>query len=851
MLRATFKSLLSRKARLLLSGIAIILGVTFITGSLVMRASFSTSIEGMFTTAFESVDVQVSSDGTNAATGQPNPIPEDVVGKVSSVEGVSSATGLVSDATNTVVVIDKNGKAIPAFGAPTIASNWTGVEAPMEIREGAGPVADDEIAISASLADSTGYKLGDQFPVISSITSEQKSFKVSGIVGYTGGRDTLGGEKTMWFTTPAAQTLVMGTTGSFTNIDVKAASGVSDEALRDRISGALGSSYKVQTGEDLAKEISGQFDEILGAFNNILIAFGAVAVFVSIFLIINTFSIIVAQRTRELALFRAMGAGRGQVINSVLLEALIIGVLAGVVGLGLGILVGWGGTAALGGLFGGMDATLAVPTSAIVSALAIGIIVTMLAAVFPAIRASRIPPIAALRDAANAERSVLPFGILGGIFLIGGGGLLTWALTGNAGDNRLMVMGGGILALFIGAVIFTPVIARPLVSVIGRIMSWSMPGKLGRRNSGRNPRRTAITATALMIGVTLVTAIGVLGSSAQASIDKYFANSVKADLMIGSAAPSSVIPSFKTEVLGEMKAVPGVKLVVGAWMDLGATVDGRDSQVLAVDDLAGQNYMFATKSKEGNTSTLGPNDVVIDSGTAEQENLKIGDTVDIGFTGHDAVKKTFTVTGITEAGAEGGGAYTISSVNADQFGTKNPIQAYVELDDDADTQQVTDQINTLLADNPLVTVNDVSALSDQIKQIFDIILTIVQVLLIVAMGIAVIGVVNTLTLSVLERTRELGLLRAVGMTKSQVTGMVTVESVVISVFGAILGLAVGAGLGIAAQQALKDQFLDTLAMPWNTMAFYLVAGVVIGVLAALIPAYRANKLNVLRAISYE
>ncbi|GIG69592.1 ABC transporter permease [Phytomonospora endophytica] len=850
MLRATFKSLLSRKARLLLSGIAIILGVTFITGSLVMRASFSTSIEGMFTTAFESVDVQISSEGTNAATGQPNPIPESVVAQVATVDGVESATGLVSDAANTVVVIDKNGKAIPAFGAPTIASNWTGVEDPMELREGAGPAADDEIAISASLADSTGYKLGEQFPVISSITSEQQSFKITGIVGYTGGRDTLGGEKTMWFTTPAAQTLVMGTTGAFTNIDVKAASGVDDNTLRDRIGAELGSSFKVQTGEDLAKEISGQFDEILGAFNNILIAFGAVAVFVSIFLIINTFSIIVAQRTRELALFRAMGAGRGQVINSVLLEAAIIGVLAGVVGLGLGVLVGWGGTAALGGLFGGMDATLSVPTSAIVSALAIGIVVTMLAAVFPAIRASRIPPIAALRDAANAERSVLPFGIIGGVFLLLGGGLLTWALTGNAGDNRLMVMGGGILSLFIGAVIFTPVIARPLVSVIGRIMSWSMPGKLGRRNSGRNPRRTAITATALMIGVTLVTAIGVLGSSAQASIDKYFENSVKADLVIGSAAPSTTIPSFKTEILGEMKAVPGVKLVVGAWADLGATINGEIVSVIAVDDLAGQNHMFATKTDQGNTDTLGPNDVVINTDTAKAENLKLGDKVEIKLTG-SPTPKSFTVSGITESGGEGGGGYTISSVNAEQFTTKNPIQAFVELDDGADTQQVTDQINTLLADNPLITVNDVSALSDQIKQIFDIILTIVQVLLIVAMGIAVIGVVNTLTLSVLERTRELGLLRAVGMTKSQVTGMVTVESVVISVFGAILGLAVGAGLGIAAQQALKDQFLDTLAMPWNTMAFYLVAGVVIGVLAALIPAYRANKLNVLRAISYE
>ncbi|MEV0647255.1 FtsX-like permease family protein [Phytomonospora sp. NPDC050363] len=850
MLRATFKSLLSRKARLLLSGIAIILGVAFITGSLVMRASFGSSIESMFTTAFESVDVQVTSENSNPVTGQPDPIPESVVSQVQSVEGVSGATGLVSDAANTVVVIDKNGKAIPAFGAPTIASNWTGVEDPLEIREGAGPTADGEIAISASLADSTGYAVGDQFPVISTVTSEQTAYKVVGVVGYTGGRDTLGGEKTMWFTTTDAQNLVMGKTGAFTNIDVKAASGVSDNDLRDRIGAELGSSYKVQTGDDLAKEISGQFDELLGAFNNILLVFGGVAVLVSIFLIINTFSIIVAQRTRELALFRAMGAGRGQVINSVLLEAAIIGVLAGIVGLALGVLVGWGGTAALGGLFGGMDATLAIPPSAIISALVIGVVVTMLAAVFPAIRASRIPPIAALRDAANAERSVLPFGIAGGIFLVLGGGMLTLALTGNAGDNRLAMMGGALFALFIGAVVFTPVIARPLVSVIGRLMSWSMPGKLGRRNSGRNPRRTAITAAALMIGVTLVTAIGVLSASAQASIDKYFENSVKADLMIGAAAPAGPPPTFKPELLGEMKSVPGVNIVVGAWVDFGAKRGTEDVLVQATDDLAGMNYMFAAKPVEGNTTTLGPNDLVINKMAAEQFGLKLGDTVPLKFSAAESAKD-FTVTGITEVSTDGSATWTVASSNAEQFTTSNPMQAYVELDEGADTQQVTDQINTLLADNPLVTVNDVSALSDQIKAIFDIISTVFQVLLIVAMGIAVIGVVNTLTLSVLERTRELGLLRAVGMKKGQVTGMVAVESVVISVFGAILGLAVGAGLGIAAQQALKDQFIDVLALPWTTMAFYLVAAVVIGVLAALIPAYRANKLNVLRAISYE
>ncbi|GLZ79117.1 membrane protein [Actinorhabdospora filicis] len=851
MLRATFKSLMSRKARLFLSAIAIILGVMFIAGSLVLRSSFGASIESMFTTAFESVDVQVTSAKTNETTQQPEAIPESVLAQLAGVKGVEGTPkGLVTDGAGVVQVVDKNGKVAPGFGAPTIAANWVGADDPIEMREGSGPVSDDQVALSANLAEANGLKVGDKFTVISLLDSSGKqTFTVSGVFGFTGGRDTLGGEKTMYFTTPVAQRLVLDKTGVFTSIDVKAAPGTTDEQLRDNVKAALGGDYKVQTGEELAKSVSDQFGTVLDAFNYVLIAFGSIAVLVSIFLIINTFSIIVAQRTRELALFRAMGAARGQVLGSVLLEALFIGVIAGVFGLGLGILAGWGGTAVLGNLFGGqLTAELSVPVGAVIASLVIGIGVTILAALFPAIRASRIPPIAALRDAANAIRPVWPFAVAGGLFLVPGAALVIWQLSIK--EATLGVFATGIGLLFIGAILATPLIARPFVSLIGRLMSWSIPGKLGRLNSGRNPRRTSITAVALMIGVTLITAIGVLAASVQASFDKFLETSLKADVLIAGTAPSQVPPTFDEKILGEAKQVQGVDKVAGVWFDGAAKLNGKDVFVQATDDLPAMTYMLGQKMHEGSGSLGSGTDLVVNQAVAKEYGLSLGGSATITFSG-DPAPRTFTVSGIIASGDSDDPAIYVSSADAQYFPLKSPVQAFIAFGDGADKKAVTDKLNDLLADNPLVTVADVSAIGDQMKSIIDIMLTVIQVLLLLAMFIAVIGVINTLTLSVLERTRELGMLRAVGFSRSQVSGMVTVESVVISLFGALLGIGVGVGLGVLGQRALKNDFVTELALPWGTIAGYLIAAIVIGVLAALIPAYRANRLNVLKAISYE
>ncbi|TQL75061.1 putative ABC transport system permease protein [Stackebrandtia endophytica] len=849
MLRATFKSLMSRKARLLLSGIAVILGATFISGALVLNSSLGKTVESMFSTVYDTVDIQVSPAEQNPFGG-PSPVPAEVVDQVGDVDGVAEATGLVQDGSGIIRIVGKNGKVIPAFGAPVIGINWTPIEDPAELREGREPLADDEVVVNQALLNATGYKVGEELPLIT-VNSEVTEFTIVGSVGYSGGRDSIAGEQSIMFTLDAARANLMTEPDAFTVIDVKTEDGTDLTEVRDAIAAQLGDQYQVQTGEDLAAEQTEMFSALLSVFNYLLLGFGAVALIVSVFLIINTFSIIVAQRTRELALFRAMGAGRGQITGSVLLEAFIIGLLSGLLGLAFGIGLGYLGTVAMSSSAGeSMTAELAVPMSAVLAAMGVGIGVTMLAALLPAINASRVPPIAALREASSTVRPVKLFAILGGLLLALGGTGLVLSLTEQlgGGDDRILSTFASLGVIFIGAIVFTPVVAKPLVSLIGAIMSWSMPGKLGRRNSSRNPRRTAITASALMIGITLVTAVGVLFSSAQASIAKFFENTMSADILITGTQTGQAIPTYDIELTDEVRRLDGVDQVASIYIEE-LTIDGREYYVQATDNLAGLTDMQGDTVASGQVTEFGADDIALYQGTADNLGLEVGDTVSVTFSGGDS-PQTLTVSAVIESAAGGNGMF-LSNEQADNFANPRPLQTMVQLDDGADKERVIEEINMIFDDSPEIAAADIGVLTDQLTMIFDVMLMVVQILLGVAMLIAVIGVVNTLTLSVLERTRELGLLRAIGMSRGQVTGMVIVESIVISVFGALLGLAIGAGLGIAAQQVLKDDMLDVLAMPWGTMVGYLVAAVVIGTVAALIPAFRANRLNVLDAISYE
>lgn len=840
MFKATIKSLLSRKLRLVLSALAVVLGVMFVSGSFVLTDTLQRSFTDLFSSAFANVDVSVSPKTEKGK--EPKPLTPQAIADVKSVPGVASAVG---DVQGTVRPIGKNGKVMTTSGAPRFGSNWTGA-GQEKIRDGRAPQSDNEIIVGAYLASTGGFKVGDD---ISLITLEpKKTFKITGIYEYAGGRESLGGELSVAFTDPVAQQLLLGKKDAFSSITVTAANGQSEDALRNAVAAKLGAGYEVKTGAALAKEQADQINEGLKFFNYVLLGFAGIALFVGIFIILNTFSIIVAQRTRELALLRSMGASRGQVIGSVVLEAFVIGLIASVVGLGAGIGIG----ALLAKIFssvGGTNLQLAgigVPSSAIISSFAVGIVVTVIAAVMPALRASRIAPVAAMREAATPDRPLTKITIIGALVAAAGGTALGFGFQ----QASLPLIFGGILVAFIGVALLTPILSKPMVSLIGRLLSWSMPGLLGRRNSARNPRRTAITAAALMVGISLITGVSVVLTSATKSIEKLAAGQIQTDLIISGEGQMEGMPaSFKRDVLTKVEQTDGVSSAFG-WASDGV-LQGEDQLfAIAPTSVPAMKQMFGLKPKHGDIAPLKENQVALPEDLATEKGLSVGSTMSLQLAKAEE-PRTFTVGFIWAKTQVLQGALVLPESAGRDFRSDQIGQAFLQVKPGTSVADVQKRIEPLFADNPEITVQDRSGFVKQTTSQFDTVLLMIQILLALAILIAVLGVINTLALSVIERTRELGLLRAIGMRRAQVMRMITVESVVISVFGAVLGLAVGVALGIATVQALKDQGISEIGYPWLTMVQYLVVAAVVGVIAAILPAIRAARLNVLDAIAYE
>lgn len=849
MLRATLKSLLSRKLRLLLSGLAVVLAVMFVSGAFVLSDTLGRTFDSLFTSAYDYTDIQVTGKPKVTGAGRdgaPVNLDAATVAKAAAVPGVAKATGTVR--ADGARAVGHNGKAVGgAPGAPRFGVNWTGEDQLISLREGRGPSADDEIAINAGLAKLGNFHVGEQVGVLT--LEPKKTFTVVGIFGYAGGRDSIGGEQTVAFTLPVAQRLMLGAPDVYNVIDIKVTDKKDLTKVRDALRADLGPAYQVDTGADLAKKQADQVKQGLSFVTYILLGFAAVALLVGVFLILNTFSIIVAQRTQELALLRAMGASRSQVIRSVLLEASLIGVVSWLVGLALGVGIGAGGAFALAKLTGDLQvAGVGVPPAAWVVSFVVGVGVTIVAALSPAFQASRVPPIAAMRQASVTDRPLTRLTVAGAILLTGGGAALVFGLSGKAHGNTIWWVVGGVFALFIAVALLTPLLGRPVVSVLGRLFAWSVPGQLGRRNSARNPRRTAITAAAMMISIALVTGISTIFASASASITKLVDTQIQADLIIAGQQTGPIPPAIDPAAVRQVRALPTVDSVAAEAYDV-ALVDGRQQFVGAFDDQAAAARILKLKAKGGRLDTLGPGDLVVDSGTADRRHWKVGDTVSVQLPRGDA--RPFRVAGIFSGNAGNGGLVIPWRDAVAGFRTATPTQAYIKLRPGADVTATKSEVDRILRDSPEVNVVTRSEWVGGATKLFDAVLTIVQVLLGVAMLIAVLGIVNTLVLSVLERTRELGMLRAIGLRRGQTMRMITVESVVISLFGSLLGIVVGAGLGASVVHALKDKGITELSLPWGLMISYLVAGALVGVVAAVIPAIRAARLNVLAAIAYE
>ncbi|MFF5083884.1 ABC transporter permease [Actinoplanes sp. NPDC000266] len=842
MLRATLKSLLARKLRLVLSGLAVVLGVMFVSGAFVTTDTLGRTFDNLFAEGYATTDVAVTAKPKVAVAEMdgeevPTPLKASVVDQVAKVEGVKEAIGMVG--TDGARVIGSDGKVVTSFGPPRIGANWTGLDAIMEMRQGRGPAADNEIAVNAEVAKAANIKVGDQVAVLTQLPKQ--TFKLVGVWGYTDDRDSIGGVQEVAFTTPVAQRSMLGQTGVFTQVTVRVDGGTTPEAVRDRISADLGEAYEVKTGKQLAEDSSAGFKEALSFFNNILLGFAGVALFVGIFLILNTFSIIVAQRTKELALMRALGASRRQVINSVLTEAVAIGLIAAVLGLGAGIGVGALLVWLFGRMSGGMSpATVGVPPAAILSALIVGVVVTVVAAVLPALRASRIAPVAAMQDVATPDRPLTKVTVAGAIVGAAGAALLG---VGLYGASSLLLILAGVLVTFIGVALLTPVISKPVVALLGRLFSWSVPGRLGRLNSGRNPRRTAITAAALMVGIALVTGVTVVMDSAKQSLAAQAEDTIKAQIVVSGEQSGPRPPTFDEGVLTKAQQITGVRSVAGVWNDQ-AVIDGERTYVNATDDLAQLADTFGTPG----LTTLRSDQMAVSVEEATDRGWTVGSVHEVQLPRGELHKYTIAATYDQDRMP---GSYLLPAAATKEFGLTQPIFGFVRLDDGVPVDQVLPQVKQLVADSPEVNATDRSAFIAQQSGDFDTVITMVQVLLGLAILIAVLGVVNTLALSVLERTRELGLLRAVGLGRAQTMRMVTVEAVVISVFGALLGVVVGAGLGTAVVRALDGEGITDLVLPWERMGLYLGLAALVGVLAAVLPSIRAARLNVLSAIAHD
>ena len=847
MLRATLKSLLSRKLRLVLSGLAVVLGVMAVSGALVVTDTLGRGFDSLFQTVFADLDVQVTgARAVGAADASQDPvnalIPASVVDTVKAVPGVRKAQGSIFEPG--ARAIGPDGKPIVSNGPPSFGVDWQGEGGLIELRSGRGPRAPDEVAINAGLAKTGNFTAGDRIDILT--PAGRRTFTLVGVFGYTGDRDSFGGETRVAFTEPVAQQLMLGRTGVFSGVDAEAADGVSQDELRDRIAAALGAGYTVRTGQEVADEQAAALGEFIGVIRSVLLGFAGVALLVGVFLILNTFSIVLAQRTRELALLRSLGASRGQVIRSVLVEAVVIGVIAST----LGLAAGFGVAALLKMLMESQSGAnlpidgLTTPVSAVVAAYAVGIVVTVVAALLPAFRASRIPPIAAMRDAATPDKPLTALTAAGSVMAVAGVTTVGVALFGDAGLWALLA---GVLLTFVGVAMLTPVIARPVVSLLGAVLSWSVPGKLGRHNSARNPRRTAITASALMIGAALVTGVSVVASSLTASIERLVTEDLGAELVISGPPSSGNAPaSFDPAVIDAASKVPGVAEAVAVRTD--AAQLGTDVTPVVAADLPALTTVFKLRATDGSLRALKSGEIAVDDEFAADHDLTVGSTVPLTIP--RASQRDYTVVGVYEQTDLIPGP-VLSVADAAAFRSPRATGGYLTLADGADADAVAAQVGALLADEPEVSVQDRSDFAAQQTSQVDTVVLMLYILLGLAIVIAVLGIVNTLALSIVERTRELGLLRAIGARRGQVRLMVVVESVVIAVFGALLGMAVGSGLGAAAVRALKDQGIPELSLPWASMGVFLALAVAVGLLAAAIPAVRASRINILDAISYE
>jgi putative ABC transport system permease protein len=849
MWKATIRGLLARRIRLALTAMAVLLGVGFVSATYVLTDTVKRSFDAVFAQTLAGVDLQVQGPRPLGA-GDPPRIPESTLARVREVPGVARAEGFV---TGYAQFVGRDGESIGGGGPPTFGASWTDAGPFRLVADGVSraPRRAGEVAMDAATARQNGFAVGDRVRVL--LRGPAQDFRIVGLFGF-GDRYDFGAVTFAAFDLRTAQQ-AFEAPAALDRIYVQREAGVPTPLLRARLAQVLGVRYDVLTTTEAVAQVGEPVRDFLGFFTYALLGFAAIGVVVGAFVIFNTFTILVTQRTRELGLLRAMGASGHQVVWSVVLEAFIVGAIASVLGLVVGVALGVGLLELLRGIGLQLPETSTVLLGrTIVVSLAVGVLVTVAAAVLPALRAARVPPVAAIDDVRPRTHGDLRRRVVAGSVVTAlSVGLLAYGLlradTVRGVLDQVQVVALGAFGVLVGVVMLLATVARPLAGAIGwplRVLGTS--GLLARANAMRNPRRTAVTASALVIGLALVGLTATFGESAKASVRKDTGAGLRADYVVKSEG----FAGFSNDVADRLRALPEVAAVVPLRI-ADAAIDGDVGTAGGVDP-DGLARVVALDFVSGGIAGLEEDGVLLDDETAAAHDVTTGDTVTLQFS-RGAL--TLRVKGVYRnenfIGIFGQSIPVIvaGGVIDAGAGTTQDTAVLVAARPGEDAAAGRAMKQALGRDFPNIDVLTRAEFRDEQTATVDQFLTVLVAILALSAIIAILGIVNTLALSVFERTHELGLLRVVGMSQREVRRMVRWESVVIAVVGAVVGVALGVFWGWAFARALRDQGLSVFRIPAGQVALFLVAAVVAGVIAAVLPAWRASRLDVLEAIAKE